>query len=82
MTSLGPTPFTALPSPRSNGHHKKGAEVTVTSLGPMLPLHGGRVESDPCEGEGAREAGGDLLLLESRTALPQVFRTQVPNNRG
>ncbi len=102
VTSLGPTPFTALPSPRSRDPHKgaevtitslgpalsspsqdrhnKGAEVTVTSLGPMV-LRGCDVESDPCEGSGSRGGGGDQLLLESRTALPQVFRTQLPNTR-
>ncbi len=93
MTSLGRVPFTALPVPHHDSPHKKSGEVTVTSLSPLHVR--GDVGSDPCVGGGARNGVGGRVrdgvgggvrggvgALETQSALPQVFRTQLPNSQA
>lgn len=77
MTSLGRVPFKTIHSSHPHTPHKETGEVTVTSLSPLHIRE--NVESDPCVG---RARNGVTMGVESQTALPQVFRTQLPNGRN
>ena len=66
-------PQTALPAPRAHKSYDRTAEVTVTSLGPMRVL-GNSDHSNGSDEEKRR-------MLETRTALPSVVRTQIKDRQ-